>query len=490
MKIENQKAMQTFFNLVHGIATGYHDHPYHGFDHAVDTIYIAYWMLTECRAGMHLGFSPLQNLALLLAALTHDVLHPGYNNFFLNATDSVVSKKYSFQSPLEKQSCDYFFELLNEFPIMDYIDLPGYSKEDADKALRAQVYSCLMQTDITYHLEQLNFLKKIIEEHYVCLPLVGKYDLHGVVTNSSGPQKDSSRLHLSLQPINNPTKRFKSNIVPGPDLQTPASQPPHSYSGPSLSLTPLQAYFYKPKLNTSSSRPTYMPLTKDQVSFFVGVILHAADISNAARPYYICKRWSDRVCQEFYNQGDKERELNLPISQNMDRNTTRGEQVALEFSRLLVRPYYEVLAVIIPAFIIFFDYIAENEVLWRVKSYITENPSADKYEKVDKLIDLFSPKGPSENRRSDSPRLRSSSMAAGLFEILKDHKSCTADGRFVSYPARSSSYLYIDYPSHKPYSYTVGSILFHSPSACYLYSPDPRRRCLSLSSVLELPKNV
>ena len=35
------------------------------------------------------------------------------------------------------------------------------------------------------------------------------------------------------------------------------------------------------------------------------VILHAADISNVAKPFQISKEWADRVFEEFLNQVQK-----------------------------------------------------------------------------------------------------------------------------------------------------------------------------------------
>jgi hypothetical protein len=50
--------------------------------------------------------------------------------------------------------------------------------------------------------------------------------------------------------------------------------------------------------------------------------LHCADVSNPAKAADLCVPWSIRVMDEFFMQGDKEKEAGLPVSPFMDRGTT------------------------------------------------------------------------------------------------------------------------------------------------------------------------
>ena len=47
--------------------------------------------------------------------------------------------------------------------------------------------------------------------------------------------------------------------------------------------------------------------------------LHAADVSNPAKPTSVYVEWVGRVMTEFYSQGDAEADAGLPISAFMDR---------------------------------------------------------------------------------------------------------------------------------------------------------------------------
>lgn len=77
-------------------------------------------------------------------------------------------------------------------------------------------------------------------------------------------------------------------------------------------------------------------------------MLHLADISNPAKGDPMFKLWTDCCLDEFFAQGDKEREMGLAISPNCDRNTIKRPDSQIGFINFVVKPAYEVLADVIP----------------------------------------------------------------------------------------------------------------------------------------------
>ena len=63
--------------------------------------------------------------------------------------------------------------------------------------------------------------------------------------------------------------------------------------------------------------------------FMLQIALKCADISNPCRTWNISRLWSYRACEEFYRQGDRERELNLPVTPFFDRNGISVAKVRL-----------------------------------------------------------------------------------------------------------------------------------------------------------------
>ncbi|CAH8867363.1 unnamed protein product [Trichobilharzia szidati] len=75
----------------------------------------------------------------------------------------------------------------------------------------------------------------------------------------------------------------------------------------------------------------------------LSLIVHCADISHPAKEWNLHEKWSDILCEEFFRQGDRERELNLPISPLCDRNTVIVPQSQIGFIDFIVEPSFQVL---------------------------------------------------------------------------------------------------------------------------------------------------
>mmetsp|Transcript_32872 Transcript_32872/g.53118 ORF Transcript_32872/g.53118 Transcript_32872/m.53118 type:complete len:140 (-) Transcript_32872:110-529(-) len=69
--------------------------------------------------------------------------------------------------------------------------------------------------------------------------------------------------------------------------------------------------------------------------------LHAADLGNPAKPWGTYMAWTDRVMREFYEQGDEERSLGLPVSMGYDRdNPIPRPKFQQGFINYIVLPLY------------------------------------------------------------------------------------------------------------------------------------------------------
>lgn len=74
------------------------------------------------------------------------------------------------------------------------------------------------------------------------------------------------------------------------------------------------------------------------------LIVHAADISNPAKAYLNgpYKVWCDKIMEEFYALGDKERRFGLPVTEIFERNKP-VKQVQIGFIKFFVRPLFAAL---------------------------------------------------------------------------------------------------------------------------------------------------
>ncbi|CAF1585405.1 unnamed protein product, partial [Didymodactylos carnosus] len=70
-------------------------------------------------------------------------------------------------------------------------------------------------------------------------------------------------------------------------------------------------------------------------------MIHCADLSNPTKPLDIYTRWTDRIMEEFWRQGDKERDLRLEISPMCDRRVASVEKSQIGFIEFIVHPLWE-----------------------------------------------------------------------------------------------------------------------------------------------------
>ncbi|NXI25930.1 PDE4B phosphodiesterase, partial [Sterrhoptilus dennistouni] len=72
-------------------------------------------------------------------------------------------------------------------------------------------------------------------------------------------------------------------------------------------------------------------------------MVHCADLSNPTKSLELYRQWTDRIMEEFFQQGDKERERGMEISPMCDKHTASVEksQVIVGFIDYIVHPLWE-----------------------------------------------------------------------------------------------------------------------------------------------------
>ncbi|XP_059620255.1 uncharacterized protein LOC132264168 [Phlebotomus argentipes] len=225
------------------IEEGYHStNPYHNAIHATDVTQAMHCFLQERKILEHL--EPLEIMASLIGAVTHDLDHPGVNQPFLIATSNHLAALYENTSVLENHHWRSAVGCLLESGVAEQI-------QHIRPELERQISSLILATDIT---RQQEFLTK-----------------------------------------------------------------------------------FRNFLNTS----TLDMRQPDHRHFILQIALKCADISNPCRPWDVSKKWSQKVCEEFFRQGDYERQLNLPVTSLCDRFSTTVPKIQVGFFKFVVTPLFD-----------------------------------------------------------------------------------------------------------------------------------------------------
>eukprot|EP00727_Mastigamoeba_balamuthi_P013561 m51a1_g8828 putative 3 -cyclic-nucleotide phosphodiesterase rega (871) ;mRNA; r:385428-388463 len=232
------------------VERGYNDMPYHNSRHAADVAQAVHAMMAGCSTAS-IKFTPLEHLAWIVAAVSHDYGHRGLNNNFLQATMDPLYLQFNGSSVLESMHASESMKLLLGSPDLDFVR--GRLGKDDVTELHRLVSQLILATDMARHLE-----------------ITSLY-----------------------------SARVKSGTFEG---------------------------------------------NKNDRLLVLQVMLKMADVSNPARAWDACSRWARRVMEEFWRQGDIERERGMAVSPFMDRDTTDMAKCQAAFIQYVVSPLAELVS--------------------------------------------------------------------------------------------------------------------------------------------------
>ncbi|ETV82489.1 hypothetical protein, variant 1 [Aphanomyces astaci] len=143
--------MQSF---VASVAQHYRANSYHNFYHAFQVLHSAHIQL---KVHMRKLLTGLDIFALMIAALCHDVDHPGNNNDFEVKCVSSIALTHNDDAVLERHHCRVTFLILNT-PSTNILEKVA---PDAFRSIRRTIIRCIMATDMANHFTQCKALENM-----------------------------------------------------------------------------------------------------------------------------------------------------------------------------------------------------------------------------------------------------------------------------------------------------------------------------------------
>lgn len=145
---------ETLSGFAKAMSDAYLDVPFHRGDHAGMVCHHANVLLSV--TGLQKQLAGLDRLAVLVAALGHDVSHFGRSNSFLVDTKHELALRYNDQSVLENFHASRTFEIIRSSAQTNI--LATLSKRD-EKRFRNRVIQLILATDSSQHLNHLGELR-------------------------------------------------------------------------------------------------------------------------------------------------------------------------------------------------------------------------------------------------------------------------------------------------------------------------------------------
>ena len=309
------------WNFVARIETGYNDNPYHNFRHAVDVTHTVYRYVTITEPRTHV--THVEKFALLVAALSHDLDHPGVNNAFLVNTKDRLATLYNDSSVLENSHIAFLYDLI-----------ATRQTRHAAVATRRPRPGALPRSDT--HIGDANTPRS---SPSVCVSSApGAFPEPGA--------NDEANIFAALD---DSLYREVRRIIIATVLHTDMS---HHFKMVSQMEVFYELHSEGIAANTRRVKRGIMVdciyKKEEDRQFLLNVILHAADISNPVKPLDNYGKWSYRVIKEFFEQGDAERELGMTVSPMMDSATVNLAMSQINFIEFVVAPLYAVFGRLFP----------------------------------------------------------------------------------------------------------------------------------------------
>ncbi|KAK9809639.1 hypothetical protein WJX73_009976 [Symbiochloris irregularis] len=245
----NQEHLQTF---IRGVQALHHDNPYHNLWHTCNVLQAAYLIMSAVQEADSETLSKAAILAVLIAALCHDLDHDGRTNSFHVAVGTEWAQRYNDVCVMEMHHCATAFALLNGSELLRHLDV------SVQQDIRRMVIGAVLATDISQHFS-----------------VTSQFCLHGGFLGDLGPE---------------------------------------------------------------------------ELVLLCKTIVHAADVSNPARPFPIYAVMAQSLHQEYLAQSLEERALGLESLPHMESGSQVAQcQVEACFIHAIALPLWRHLAACFPA---------------------------------------------------------------------------------------------------------------------------------------------
>lgn len=135
----------------------YPPNPFHNFAHATDCVHMVARHLRKLGSDDFL--SELEQFALLVAGISHDLGHPGVNNGFLSEVGHELALKYNDRSPLENMHCAKLYTLAAD----EETNVFGKMTREQYKEVRKICIETILHTDMVTHQQLVKDLQLIFQ---------------------------------------------------------------------------------------------------------------------------------------------------------------------------------------------------------------------------------------------------------------------------------------------------------------------------------------
>jgi GAF domain-containing protein len=291
-----------FAHFISSVRMKYLANPFHNFFHAVSVLHATFLLLGTTNAGDMLTYRDV--FAAMVAALGHDIDHPGHNNAYEVNSMSSLAFTHNDDAVLERHHTHTLFRVLYE-PKCDFLSDQSVAET---KGFRQTVINAILHTDMTKHFGTVADLAD----------RAARYQDQVAESNAGAASDDEARSARSIDSgeAEKPPKLLRS----ASDLSSSGRNGPKQSALSGATRTRST----KSLIEATSADASTVARMQDIFPFdrtrdedrneLVAVIVHTADLSGQAYPRSVSNNWNSRILAEFRAQAAKERVQGLPVA--------------------------------------------------------------------------------------------------------------------------------------------------------------------------------
>ncbi|CAJ1373545.1 unnamed protein product [Effrenium voratum] len=280
--------------------------PYHNWCHAVDVGFTLRWIFQRINAERI--FAMHERFGLMLAALAHDLGNSGVTNVFLAESGHETALLYNDQSCLQNMACAKLFRLLAEPGTAIFVNFDEPTRRD----LRQVIVSAILHTDPACH----DRLVTQVWGHYY-----GRQDLFQYVEQLTRTEEEE-----------------EEDIEDKKELFLKAKEE-------------VDTYFWNADVKHSLRN----------------FLVHLADASYPLKPWEVCSFWANAAFEEFFKQGDMERNYKMPMQPLNDRVRVNVPFAQVCYIKHVIAPTCQLLTLMLPQMRLCKQYMWKNLHQWLEK---------------------------------------------------------------------------------------------------------------------------
>jgi cAMP-specific phosphodiesterase 4 len=110
--------------------------------------------------------------------------------------------------------------------------------------------------------------------------------------------------------------------------------------------------------------PRFTEALSGQSTLILNMLLHGADMCNPMRPWKLCEKYAGKIMEEFFAQGDMEKEKGIPVQVLNDRHMINIANSQVGFIEFMIAPMMESMVYLFAPLDVLANNLTSNVASW------------------------------------------------------------------------------------------------------------------------------